>query len=1176
MKRFVLSLALLIGVAINVNSQCTTTNATTCVCATSGVTNCDLLPDMIVGRPPLLINGGSGVVEYSQTGNGVENGRLRISVSTPNIGLGPLEVRGTTTYVCGTDTVTGTAPATCPNTGLPPKQLLVQRVYHKDGNAMSFYDRAAGTMTFHPTHGHQHVDDWGLYTLRTQTNDPNPLNWPIVGTGAKLSFCLLDLSNCTSSNGHCVDANNTVLTSANMPNYGLGGGQYGCSQTLQGISAGYVDIYNQSLDGMYITIPPGTCNGQYYIVVQLDPNNNFLESDESNNVIAVPFTLTKQAGTVPTVSVSGSTSICPGGSVVLTSSPAPSYLWSTGETTQSITVTTAGIYSVTADAGSSCSASSLPVTVTVQSLPVSAAPVSGIICEGQSTTINTTVTTPPNGNAQTSFTNNNIYNIPDNDAAGVSAPLTVSGINPATLSASSIVSVQVNITHTYTGDLVLALIAPSGNTINLSNRRGAGGDNFNNTIFSMTAGTAIAAGSPPFNGSYIPDGAFSALTGNINGTWTLKVTDLAGVDIGTINSWTITLNNLVTTQLAYSWTSSPSGFTSADPNAIVSPTGNTTYTVLVTNLITGCSGTATATVNVDQVNLNVSSNSSICEGSNTTLSASGANTYSWSPATGLNATTGSTVIASPVTTTTYALTGTSSNGCTAIENVTVTVIPLPVLTTSSNATICAGSSATLNVNGADTYNWSPSTGLNTTTGVSVIANPAATTTYTVIGANAFGCVSSADITVTVNPLPVVTLANFSSICSNAALLTLSGGAPAGGSYSGNGVSNGQFNPATAGVGTHAITYAYTNGNGCAASATKNITVNNCNCVTPGTPGPIAGAAKVCAGGTVTYTVNNNPNVTTYNWMMPATATILSGQGTNSVTVQFAGNFTSGSICVTATNACGTSQARCKAISKTGTISIGNMAGNLYGNCNTTVNLSVPANALATSYTWTVPASCTIVSGQGTNAIVLSSPAGFVSGQVCVTAFNGCVTSAARCANIYGAPQSPAAISGPASVCAGQTGVTYSVPVMFSANNYKWTVPAGSTIVSGQGTNTIVVNFGTTAGKIGCTAKNDCGDRGTKTLTIAFNCRLDDQRNDFGITLVPNPAFDKTELHILGNIVENSSLIVTNILGKDVYKQLINLPENGIIELDLDEYAKGIYLVSLQSGNTRRSIRLIVN
>ncbi|HMT30628.1 MAG TPA: lysyl oxidase family protein, partial [Bacteroidia bacterium] len=337
MKNFTLILVLLLASASNLFSQCTTSNATTCVCATSGVTNCDLLPDMMVARPPLL-PGSGGVVEYSQVGNGTNDGLLRITVSTPNIGLGPLEVRGTNVFVCGTDTIVGTAPATCPTTGLPPKQLLNQRVYHKNGTVMSFYDRAAGTMTYHPSHGHQHVDDWGMYTLRTATTDPNPLNWPIVGTGAKLSFCLLDLSNCTSSNGHCVDTLGNILTGANMPNYGLGGGSYGCSQTLQGISAGYVDIYSQSLDGMFITIPPGTCNGQYYIVVQLDPNNNFIESDENNNVISVPVTLTKQSGTVPTISVTGSTSLCPGNTVTLTSSPAPSYLWSNGSTTQSITV----------------------------------------------------------------------------------------------------------------------------------------------------------------------------------------------------------------------------------------------------------------------------------------------------------------------------------------------------------------------------------------------------------------------------------------------------------------------------------------------------------------------------------------------------------------------------------------------------------------------------------------------------------------------------------------------------------------------------------------------------------------------------------------------------------------------------------------------------------------------
>jgi len=114
-------------------AQCTTTNATSCQCLTAGSTNCDLLPDIIAARPPLLVSGTSGVIEYSQTGNGAENGRLRISVSTPNIGRGPLEIRTTSTYICGTDTITGTAPTTCPNTGLPPRQLIKQRVYHKTG-----------------------------------------------------------------------------------------------------------------------------------------------------------------------------------------------------------------------------------------------------------------------------------------------------------------------------------------------------------------------------------------------------------------------------------------------------------------------------------------------------------------------------------------------------------------------------------------------------------------------------------------------------------------------------------------------------------------------------------------------------------------------------------------------------------------------------------------------------------------------------------------------------------------------------------------------------------------------------------------------------------------------------------------------------------------------------------
>ncbi|HLP21620.1 MAG TPA: hypothetical protein VK174_15010, partial [Chitinophagales bacterium] len=190
MRKF-LSLAILVLAAIQIsNAQCTTTNGTSCACK-DGSTDCDLLPDIIMANEPLEVAGNNGVIEYAQTGNGVENGRLRVSVSTPNIGHGPLTVRTSSIYLCGTDTFTSD-PGTCPNGG-SPRILCYQRVLHKTGASMSYYDRPAGSMTYHPTHNHMHVDDWGIYTLRNRdTAIADPLQWPIIGTGAKLGFCLMD------------------------------------------------------------------------------------------------------------------------------------------------------------------------------------------------------------------------------------------------------------------------------------------------------------------------------------------------------------------------------------------------------------------------------------------------------------------------------------------------------------------------------------------------------------------------------------------------------------------------------------------------------------------------------------------------------------------------------------------------------------------------------------------------------------------------------------------------------------------------------------------------------------------------------------------------------------------------------------------------------------------------
>lgn len=363
-------------------AQCSTSNATSCQCRTSGQSNCDLLPDITISWKALRDYAG-GPNEYPQ--NDPSNpGRLRVTGSTPNIGYGPLNVRGVDQngyrwFLCGTDTISIYDPnssidytnSSCPDM----KQLILQRIYHKNNGAMTFTERMAGTMTYHPTHGHNHVDDWATFTLRVEVpGESNPLNWPIVGDGAKVGFCLMDYYPCTSSSasGHCRTSqeynSGTALNSqSNYPNYGLGGGSYNCSQITQGISVGYTDVYSESLDGMWINIPPNTCNGDYWVVMEVDPRNNFIEENENNNWTAVPVTLTQQlpsAVDFASITASTATTICAGTPIELTATAGTSYLWSTGETTRTITPTQSGTYGCTVTSTCGTDAAD-PVTVEV-------------------------------------------------------------------------------------------------------------------------------------------------------------------------------------------------------------------------------------------------------------------------------------------------------------------------------------------------------------------------------------------------------------------------------------------------------------------------------------------------------------------------------------------------------------------------------------------------------------------------------------------------------------------------------------------------------------------------------------------------------------------------------------------------------------------------------------------
>ncbi len=125
--------------------------------------------------------------------------------------------------------------------------------------------------------------------------------------------------------------------------------------------------------------------------------------------------------------------------------------------------------------------------------------------------------------------------IPDNNPTGVTSTLVANSTGFRVYDLDVTIG---QITHTFDGDLVIALTSPAGTTVTLANRNGGGGDNFTNTVFDDEAATSLASGAAPFTGSFMPFQPLSAFDGQaIAGTWTLRVTDVAGDDAGTLSSW---------------------------------------------------------------------------------------------------------------------------------------------------------------------------------------------------------------------------------------------------------------------------------------------------------------------------------------------------------------------------------------------------------------------------------------------------------------------------------------------------------------------------------------------------------------------------------------------------------------------------------------------------------------
>lgn len=280
--------------------------------------------------------------------------------------------------------------------------------------------------------------------------------------------------------------------------------------------------------------------------------------------------------------------------------------------------------------------------------------------------------------------------------------------------------------------------------------------------------------------------------------------------------------------------------------------GSHTVSLVLTNS-SGCTDSIAHTVNVFPLpTANAGTDTAICSGHSVTLTATGGNAYSWTPGGAITA----AMTVTPAATQTYTVLVTDANDCNARDSVTVAVNPNPVANAGNDFSICLGNSATLNASGGGSYSWNP--GGATTQQINV--SPVISMNYIVTVTNNFGCTSTDNALVTVNPLPVANAGVDQSICiGNSALLSASGAS----NYLWNpgGATTQQISISPVSSTTYAVTV--TDNNGCHSDDQVNVTVNPLPAANAGPDQAIClgHSATLAASGGVSYLWNPNGSTT---------------------------------------------------------------------------------------------------------------------------------------------------------------------------------------------------------------------------------------------------------------------------------------------------------------------------
>jgi len=252
---------------------------------------------------------------------------------------------------------------------------------------------------------------------------------------------------------------------------------------------------------------------------------------------------------------------------------------------------------------------------------------------------------------------------------------------------------------------------------------------------------------------------------------------------------------------------------------------------------------------------------------------------------------------------------------------------------------------------------------------------------------------------------------------------------------------------------------------------------------------------------------------------------------------------------------------------------------------------VTPNPSATSYIWVLPKGITAVGATNGPCITVKVSTKFKGGFICVQGVTSCGNTANACKNLIAykkKPATPGNIAGPSTLCLNET-ATYSIAPVPNATSYSWKVEGNISILSGQGTTSIVVKSAANwnHGKVKVKAVNCKGHSGERHIHVdkTAGCRVAASmikaevplESLTALTAFPNPTNGKTTVTFNSDSKTNYTLKLTDLIGKVLMNEVLSVVEGyNTKEIILENMSKGIYIVSIQNeSGTSKSLRLLI-